>query len=224
MPHNTHNYKLALFDMDSTLIDGETIDELAREVSPEVAQQVAAITQEAMEGKLDFDQALRARVKVLAGLSEEAMDRVSTRLISRPGAKAVIEYLKTKNIYTAVVSGGFLRFAKPLALTLGMDGAYANDLEVTNGVLTGRLKNTVVVNAQGKAQILLDLCKKLQCSPLQAIAVGDGANDIPMIRAAGLGIAIDAKPALKAVAKVRLQTGGDLTQLLKYLKESIFLK
>ncbi len=180
--------------MDSTLIEQEVIDELAREANR--YEEVAQVTQRAMAGELDFAQALRERVSILEGLDEGALDRVQSRLRVTPGTDRLLRALRTWDVTTAVVSGGFLEIVEPFRERLGMDRAEANRLEIRNGELTGRLSGPIVDRAR-KAAFLRELQDELGIEREQVLAVGDGMNDLDMLKAAGFGVAFDPKPALR---------------------------
>lgn len=194
--------RLAVFDLDSTLIQQETIDELATELG--LQSEVADITRLAMEGKLDFADALRQRVALLDGLPVSALDAVKRRVVITPGAKELIHVLRKTGCATAVVSGGFDFLAHHVQDLLGLDHAYANSLEVTDdGCLTGRTIGPVV-DAQFKMKTLLSLADKLDAPREAVLAVGDGSNDLPMLHVAGLGVAFNAKPIVQEQIKVRV--------------------
>lgn len=196
------NFRAFISDMDSTMITIECIDELAdfHGVKP----QVAAITERAMRGELNFAQSLAERVALLKGLPVSSLNAViRERMRLSPGAEALLRGLRAANIYTVLVSGGFTPFTTHLQNWLGFDEAHGNTFEVVDGRLTGKLVGCIM-DAQAKARQLAITTRKLHCSGKQIIAIGDGANDIPMIQAAGLGIAWRAKPALKAVADATL--------------------
>jgi phosphoserine phosphatase len=197
--------RLVAFDMDSTLIQHEVIDELAREAG--VFDRVSAITEAAMRGEIDFDQSLVRRVALLKGLPESTMARVAARLNLTEGAERLISALKSFGYKTAIISGGFAYFGRYLQQRLGIDHVRTNDLEIDNGVLTGRVKGEII-NAQRKAQLLQAIAGQENISLQQTIAVGDGANDLPMLAAAGLGIAFHAKPVVAQSAKHKISTLG----------------
>lgn len=197
--------RLVAFDMDSTLIRHEVIDELARERG--VYEQVAAITEAAMRGEIDFDQSLTRRVALLKGLPEGTLERVAQRLNLTEGAQRLLAALKSFGYKTAIISGGFLYFGRHLQKQLGIDYVRTNDLEVENGLLTGRVKGEII-NAQRKAQLLHEIAGQENIALQQTIAVGDGANDLPMLAAAGLGIAFHAKPLVAQSAKHKISTLG----------------
>jgi len=198
--------RLVAFDMDSTLIRHEVIDELAREAG--VYDQVAAITESAMRGELDFNTSLTRRVALLKGLPESTFNRVADRLTLTEGAQRLIAALKSFGYKTAIISGGFAYFGRHLQKKLGgIDYVRTNDLEIENGKLTGRVKGEII-NAQRKAQLLEEIAAQENIALQQTIAVGDGANDLPMLAAAGLGIAFHAKPLVAQSAKHKISTLG----------------
>lgn len=197
--------RLVAFDMDSTLIQHEVIDELAREAG--VYEQVSAITESAMRGELDFDQSLTRRVALLKGLAESTLERVANRLNLTEGAERLIAALKSFGYKTAIISGGFAYFGHHLRRKLGIDYVRTNDLEIENGRITGRVKGEII-NARRKAQLLEEIATQENISLQQTIAVGDGANDLPMLAAAGLGIAFHAKPLVAQSARHNISTLG----------------
>ncbi|MDD2834045.1 MAG: phosphoserine phosphatase SerB [Methylotenera sp.] len=200
------NIGLCVMDMDSTLISIECIDEIADMVG--IKPQVAAITERAMQGELDFAQSLRERVALLKGLQESDLMRVlNERLQLNPGAKEWIETCKKHNITTLLVSGGFNFFADRVKAMLGLDYAVANSLEIINGKLTGHILGDIV-DAQRKASELIKLRNQLGLSQTQTIAIGDGANDLKMMSVAGVGIAYHAKPLVQAQATYALNHIG----------------
>jgi phosphoserine phosphatase len=182
--------------MDSTLITIECVDEIADYVGRKA--EVAAITEAAMRGEIaDYDESLRRRVALLAGLPESTLERVwSERVRLQPGAEALVAGLKAAGLFTLVVSGGFTFFTERLKSRLGLDLARSNLLEVEGGLLTGRLIGPIV-NADGKRRIVEQVCAQLGCAPGRAIVVGDGANDLRMMSIAGLSVAFHAKPIVR---------------------------
>ncbi|AHF01661.1 phosphoserine phosphatase [Thiomicrospira aerophila AL3] len=198
--------KLVISDMDSTLISIECIDEIADMFN--IKPHVAAITEAAMRGELNFEQSLTQRVALLSGLDEQALDRVyNERLTLNPGAEAWITGLKNRDIKFALVSGGFDFFTSRLTQRLGLDFSRANKLAIEQGVLTGSVVGSIV-GAQAKADFLHELCQQLAITPEQVIAIGDGANDLLMMKAAGLSVAFRAKPTVQAQANCVLNYSG----------------
>lgn len=193
--------RLVVFDMDSTLIDAEVIDELALEAG--VGQEVAAITESAMRGEIDFQKSFSARVALLEGLSAQVLQSVADRLQFNPGAETLINRLKRLGFKTAIISGGFGFFAQHLKSLLGIDYIFANQLDIADGVVTGKVVGDVIDGVR-KAQILREIAAKEGLDLQQVVAVGDGANDLPMLEIAGLGIAYKAKPVVRARAKQSL--------------------
>lgn len=189
--------RLIVFDVDSTLVDGEVLELLAEHVG--CAAEVREITARAMRGELDFEQSLRARVALLAGCPQSAVDHVRDHLRLMPGARTVMRTLSRLGFVTAIVSGGFSQVTDPLAADLGVDYAYANTLEITDGVLTGGLVGPIVDRA-AKAAHLAQVAAHEGVPLSQTVAVGDGANDLDMLAAAGLGIAFNAKPVVREQA------------------------
>lgn len=189
--------RLVCFDCDSTLITGEVIEMLAAHAGRE--EEVAEVTERAMRGELDFEQSLRERVKALAGLDASVIDEVATAVELTPGARTTIRTLNRMGYRTAVVSGGFIQVLDGLAEELELDYVRANTLEIVDGKLTGRVTGPIVDRA-AKAELLREFAADSGLEMHQTVAVGDGANDIDMISAAGLGIAFNAKPALKEIA------------------------
>lgn len=197
--------RLVAFDMDSTLIDAEVIDELAKAAG--VGQQVSAITEQAMRGELDFTASFRARLALLKGLDASALAQVGAGLRLTEGAERLISTLKRLGYKTAILSGGFDYFGRLLQERLGIDYVYANELEVVDGRVTGAVMGEVM-DGQRKARLLREIAEREQISLEQVIAVGDGANDLPMLSIAGLGIAFRAKPIVKQSAKHSISTLG----------------
>jgi phosphoserine phosphatase len=193
--------RLIVFDVDSTLVQGEVIEMLAARAG--AADEVRAVTEAAMRGELDFAQSLHRRVAALAGLPESVLEEVGAELELTPGARTTIRTLKRLGFRCGVVSGGFTRVIAPLAAELGMDFCAANDLEVVDGRLTGRVVGPVV-DRPGKADALRRFADRFGVPLEQCVAVGDGANDIDMLTTAGLGVAFNAKPALREVADTAL--------------------
>ena len=199
------NRRLVAFDMDSTLIEAEVIDELASLAG--VGEQVSAITERAMRGEMDFSESFRARVALLQGLEEGALQQVANQLKITEGAEHLIATLRTLGYKTAILSGGFTYFAQHLQNRLGMDYVYANELDIVDGVVSGNIKGVIVDGAR-KAELLRQLAREEDIDLQQVIAVGDGANDLPMLSIAGLGIAFRAKPLVKQSAEQSISTLG----------------
>jgi phosphoserine phosphatase len=193
--------RLIVLDVDSTLVRGEVIDELAARAGR--AAEVARITAAAMNGELDFEESLRARVAVLAGLPEEVLDEVREHLVLTPGARTLIRTLQRLGFRCGIVSGGFTQITDPLAESLGLDFAAANTLEVVDGELTGGLVGEIV-DRPGKARALIRFAGQYGIPLDQTVAVGDGANDLDMLNTAGLGIAFNAKPFVREQAHTAL--------------------
>ena len=193
--------RLIVFDVDSTLVQGEVIEMLA--VHAGCGADVRAVTEAAMRGEIDFEQALRQRVALLAGLPDTALDDVAAQLVFTPGARTTIRTLKRLGFRCGVVSGGFDRIVARLAEVLDLDFYVANQLEILDGVLTGRLLEPVIDRA-GKAAALRRFSAEFDVPLVQCVAVGDGANDIDMLSAAGLGIAFNAKPVVREMADTTL--------------------
>lgn len=197
---------LIVSDMDSTLITIECVDEIAAGVG--LKDEVAAITEQSMRGELDFEQSLRKRVALLAGLDERVLEEVYENVLQlSPGAEFLLEECKRNDVKFMLVSGGFTFFTERLQRCLGLDFHFANVLEVENGKLTGRLKGRII-DAQAKTDLLREYRERLGLAPWQVVAMGDGANDIPMIREAGFGIAYRAKPKTEANADACVRFGG----------------
>lgn len=193
--------RLIVFDVDSTLVQGEVIEMLAARAG--ALGTVAAITEAAMRGELDFAESLQRRVATLAGLPATVMDEVAAQLELMPGARTTVRTLQRLGFRCGVVSGGFRRIIEPLARELMLDYVAANELEIVDGILTGRVIGPIV-DRPGKAVALREFADRFGIPMQQTVAVGDGANDIDMLAAAGMGIAFNAKPALRAVADASL--------------------
>ncbi len=191
------NKRLIVFDMDSTLVDAEVIDELAKAAG--VEEEVRKLTEKAMRGEIDFKEALRERVRLLKGLPVEVLEKIYGQIKLTEGAKELIKSLKESGYKVALVSGGFTYFTDRLKEELGLDYAFGNELEIEDGKLTGRIKGRII-DAEEKARIIEELARKEGISRENVVAVGDGANDRIMIENAGLGIAFNAKKVLKEVA------------------------
>ncbi|MCU0118113.1 phosphoserine phosphatase SerB [Pseudomonas sp. B2M1-30] len=199
------NRRLAVFDMDSTLIEAEVIDELAKAAG--VGDKVSEITERAMAGELDFRASFKERLALLKGLDVSVLDSIGASLRLTEGAETLFAELKRLGYKTAILSGGFTYFAKQLQAKLGIDYVFANELQVVDGKCTG-VAVEPIVDAQRKADLLKELAQKEGLRLEQTIAVGDGANDLPMLAIAGLGVAFRAKPLVKQSAKQAISTLG----------------
>lgn len=197
--------RLVCFDMDSTLIETEVIDELAKAAG--VGEQVSKITERAMRGELDFKQSFRERMALLEGLDESVLASIAESLPITEGAERLISTLNKLGYKTAILSGGFNYFGRYLQKKLGIDYVYANELDIVDGKVSGKIKGDIV-DGDKKAELLRHLANKENIALEQVIAVGDGANDLPMLSIAGLGIAFRAKPLVKAEAKQSISTLG----------------
>ncbi|WP_414728039.1 phosphoserine phosphatase SerB [Zhongshania aliphaticivorans] len=197
--------RLVAFDMDSTLIEAEVIDELAKAAG--VGDQVAEITERAMRGEIDFTESFKARVALLKGLDESVLEGIAASLKITEGAEKLVSTLKQLGYKTAILSGGFSYFGQYLQQKLGIDYVYANELVIRDGRVTGEVEG-IVVDGQRKAELLRDIAQREGLNLEQVIAVGDGANDLPMLSIAGLGIAFRAKPIVRENAKQSISTLG----------------
>ncbi|MBD7992468.1 phosphoserine phosphatase SerB [Ochrobactrum quorumnocens] len=203
--------KILIADMDSTMIQQECIDELAEEAG--LREHVAAITARAMNGEIEFEPALRERVALLKGLPLSVIDKViSTRISLMPGGVELVRTMRKHGAYTALVSGGFTSFTRRVAEMIGFNEDRANTLLHDGAHLSGSVSDPIL-GREAKVEKLVEIADRLGLTPKDAIAVGDGANDLGMIQLAGTGVALHAKPAVAAQAKVRIDH-GDLTALL----------
>ena len=199
------NRRLVAFDMDSTLIQAEVIDEIAKRAG--VGIQVAQITEQAMRGEIDYRESLMQRTRLLKGTPESVLGEVAATLRLTDGVERLMSTLKKLGYKTAILSGGFTYFGRALQRRFGFDYVFSNDLEVENGIITGNVLGEIV-DGQRKASLLASIAQHEGFSLEQTIAVGDGANDLPMLNIAGLGIAFHAKPIVKESAKQSLNTLG----------------
>ncbi|MCE8036682.1 phosphoserine phosphatase SerB [Halomonas sp. MCCC 1A11062] len=197
--------RLVCFDMDSTLIQAEVIDELARRHG--VYEEVAAVTERAMRGELDFQQSFRERMAKLKGLDEAVLAEIAEELPLMDGVERLMKHLKRLGYRTAILSGGFTYFARHLQETLGFDEIHANELVIENGKVTGEVREPIL-DASRKAELLREIAVREGLAMEQTIAVGDGANDLKMLAAAGLGIAFRAKPLVRSQARQSISTLG----------------
>ena len=207
------DFSLIVFDMDSTLINCEVIDELAREVN--MQNEVAEITESAMRGELDFGESLFQRLSLLKGAPSSILSKVLDAIDYNPGAKRLISKLQSLGYKTAIISGGFSFFTEHIKNSLSIDYAFANVLEISNGILTGKIENCPL-DGKMKNSVMKKLAVDLNIDLRRVIAVGDGANDIPMISNSGLGIAFRAKPKVSEASKYAIKIGG-LDTILYFL-------
>jgi phosphoserine phosphatase len=219
-PLRLADFRLIAFDMDSTLINIECVDEIAAAAGRKT--EVAAITEAAMRGEIaDYKESLRRRVALLAGVPVDALERVwQERLRLNPGAEVLVHACQSAGLKTLLVSGGFTYFTDRISDRLALDFARSNVLGIANGQLTGRLVDQPwgdICDGEEKKRMLLQICVRLGIEPHQAIAVGDGANDLPMMGAAGLSVAFHAKPKVREQAMVAIESGG-LDRLLELMR------
>lgn len=208
---------LLVMDMDSTAIQIECIDEIA--LLAGVGEQVAAVTAKAMNGKLDFAQSLTQRVAALAGAPQIVLSDVLQKLPLMPGLTALVAHLQARQWQVVIASGGFTYFTDALKSQLGLSATYANVLEIADGKLTGKVLGAIV-DAQRKAEVVADVAAEYQIPHSQTVAIGDGANDLPMLAKAALGVAFHAKPKVQAQAKAAIRQGS-LLQLLYLLDPAL---
>ncbi|WP_296402666.1 phosphoserine phosphatase SerB [Psychrobacter sp.] len=198
-------HRVAVFDMDSTLIEQEVIVELAKHVN--IGDQVSEITESAMRGEIDFDTSFSERLALLGGISTDALDEIQQQLTLSAGARTLIATLKSLGYHTVLVSGGFTYFAERIAKELGIDEVHANELDIENGVVTGNV-NLPIVNGERKATLVQQIADRMNITTAQIICVGDGANDLPMMAIADLGVAYHAKPIVRARSDAAINATG----------------
>ena len=209
--------KLMVSDMDSTLISIETIDEVAREVG--LSQEISLITEKAMQGHLDFSESFKKRLSILKGVRTESFNAVyENKLKLNSGASELVNFFKSTNVKTALVSGGINYFAEKVRDQLGIDTYRANDVEINNETLTGKVFGNIV-DAKAKAKYIEELCVLYELKPNQVIAIGDGANDLEMMKLAGLSVAFHGKPILKKNCDIQINYGG-LNSLIDFFDQS----
>ncbi|MDC1449600.1 phosphoserine phosphatase SerB [Candidatus Thioglobus sp.] len=213
---NFSDIKLVVSDMDSTLITIETIDEIAKESG--MSSEVALITEQAMQGNLDFTESFKKRVSILKGVNTSAFESVYTNSLKlSPGAKELVNFFKSTSVKSAIISGGLSYFAERLHKSLGVDTFRANNVEVINSCLTGEVLGKVI-DANEKANYINELCSLYQIKREQVIAIGDGANDLQMMKIAGVSVAFHAKPILQKNCDVIINYGG-LDSVIDFFEE-----
>ena len=211
LPVSSRNKKLLVCDMDSTIIQSETLDDIA--VSVGIGEQIKKITARAMCGELDFRQALDERISLLAGTAEDVFDEIANTVQFNSGAGKLIGLARQQGLRTVLVSGGFEPIVKVVANRLGFDRYVCNCLEISNGRLTSKLVDPIV-DGDTKLNILQEECQQLSIHPSEACAIGDGANDIQMLQAAGLGVGFQGKPLVRASTPYQINTTGLDTALI----------
>ena len=204
--------KLLIADMDSTIIQGETLDDMAELAG--LGPQIANITARAMNGEILFRDALRERIAMLRGLDATFLDQTASKLVLTPGAETLVKTMVANGAYTALVSGGFRFFTERVAQWVGFDSNKGNEIEIINNRFSGEIVEPIITKAV-KQETLEALCKDQQIEMVETLAVGDGANDLPMLQTAGLGVAYHAKPIVIAEARARVEH-SDLTALLYF--------
>ena len=197
--------KLAVFDMDSTLIQAEVMDEVAKRAG--IGDKIAAITARAMAGKIDFTQSFQQRLSLLRGFPEDQLDAIYQSIELMSGAQRLIQNLTHQGVHCVIISGGFTYFSERFTKRLGMQDAYANVLDIQDGKLTGQFKPPIV-DGERKLTLLQQLCEQHEWALDETLAVGDGANDLPMLGGAGIGVAFHAKPVVQAQAPHCIQNFG----------------
>jgi phosphoserine phosphatase len=213
-PQTTPPIRLLICDMDMTIVAAETLDEVAAALG--MGERIAAITARAMHGELDFDAALRERIEMLAGESEQVFHDIASQLQLNPGATELLTAAKAAGVHCVLVSGGFAQVAEPVARRLGFDEVHCNHLEIVDGRLGGAVQ-APIVNADYKCRILQQCARKRGIGLVECCAIGDGANDLPMLRAAGLGIAYRAKPILHAASSCHIDA-TDLASAIHFMR------
>jgi phosphoserine phosphatase len=201
--------KLFMADMDSTIVNGETLDDMAKLAG--IGDKISAITERAMRGELDFEQAISERVGMLAGMDASIIDRALANSKPNNGAEDLLRHLKSKNIYCVLISGGFNQFTSHFAKKLGFNDHFGNELIIENGKLTGDVK-CPILDKKFKAQKLSELMSSMSITADNIMAIGDGANDLPMLQSAGMGVAYHGKPTLRETMMNRIDY-GDLSAL-----------
>jgi len=213
-PRDSVQIRLLICDMDMTIVDAESLDEVAAELG--MAERIEPITRRAMLGEIDFDGALRERIAMLAGQPEQAFHDLVGRLQLSPGAEQLIAAAKAAGVYCVLVSGGFAQVAEPVAKRLGFDAVYCNHLDIEGGRLTGKVRSPIV-NADYKLSVLQRAARSRGHGLAACCAIGDGANDLPMVRAAGLGIAYRGKPILRRANACRIDA-TDLASAIYFMR------
>ncbi len=205
MPVSSRKKKLLVCDMDSTIVASETLDDVAEQAG--IGEQVSEITSRAMRGEIDFRQALNERLTLLSGLSENSFKELAENVQYNPGAEMLLKVCKQNDIRTVLVSGGFEPIVKVVAEKLGFDHYVCNRLQISDGKLTGEFIEPIV-DASTKLAVLMEECEQLNIKPAQACCIGDGANDLPMLQAAGLGVGFQGKPLLRLSLPYQLNSSG----------------
>jgi len=205
LPVSARKKKLLVCDMDSTIVQSETLDDIAESVG--IGEQVKAITAKAMLGELDFRQALDERVSLLAGMAENVLDEIAKTVQFNSGAEKLVDLALEQGIRSVLVSGGFEPIVKVVAKRLGFDRCVCNRMEILNGRITGKIVEPIV-DGDAKLNVLLEECQQLAIYPLEACAIGDGANDIQMLQAAGLGMGFQGKPLVRASTPYQINSTG----------------
>ena len=213
-PQTTPPIRLLICDMDMTIVAAETLDEVAAVLG--MGERIASITARAMHGELNFDAALRERIEMLAGQPEQVFHDIANQLQLSPGATELLAAAKAAGVHCVLVSGGFAQVAEPVARRLGFDEVFCNHLEIVDGRLGGAV-HAPIVNADYKCRILQRCARKQGIGLVECCAIGDGANDLPMLRAAGLGIAYRAKPILHAATSCHIDA-TDLTSAIHFMR------